>query len=127
MSREVLGNLGAAEIETGASVLVAGVRPEDLALFRPTSAGRSPTLALVYLADLISARHGVPRDDAVAAFAKLWKDGAGDSDFEGLSRRIDQDILSGVSPKAALQNQVRRLPARSMRPPTDQIQENPHS
>ena len=126
-SREVLGNVGGTEIETGASVLTAGVRPEDLALFRPTTAGRSPTIALVYLADLISARHGVPRDDAVSAFAKLWKDGAGDTDFEGLWRRIDQDILSGVSPKAALQNQVRRLPARSMRPPTDQSQENPHS
>jgi hypothetical protein len=96
-------------------------------LFRPTAPGRSPTRALVYLSDLISARHGVPRDDAVAAFAKLWKDGAGDSDFDGLWRGIDQDILSGVNPKAALQNRVRSLPARSMRPPPDQDQENPHS
>lgn len=119
-SKEVLGPLGDAEIETGASALTAGVRPEDLALFRPTVAGRSPTWALVYLSDLISAKHGVPRDDAVAAFAKLWKDGAGDSDFDGLWRNVDQDILSGVSPKAALQNRVRSLPARSMRPPTDQ-------
>jgi hypothetical protein len=126
-SREALGPLGDTEIETGASVLAAGVLPEDLALFRPTAADHSPTIALVYLADLISARHAVPRDDAVAAFAKLWKDGHGDSDFEGLSRNVDQDILSGVSPKAALQNQVRRLPARSMRPPTDQHQENPRS
>jgi hypothetical protein len=119
-SREVLGPLGDAEIETGASALTAGVRPEDLALFRPATAGRSPTRALMYLSDLISARHGVPRDDAVSAFAKLWKDGAGDSDFDGLWRNVDQDILSGVSPKAALQNRVRSLPARSMRPPTDQ-------
>jgi len=124
-SREALGNVGPGEIETGASVLTAGVRPEDLALFRPTTAGRSPTRALVYLADLISAKHGVPRDDAVAAFAKLWKDGAGDSDFDGLWRGIDQDILSGVNPKAALQNRVRSLPVRSMRPPTDV--ENLHS
>jgi hypothetical protein len=123
----VLGPLTDTEIETGASALTAGVRPEDLGLFRPTAPGRSPTRALVYLTDLISVRHGVPREDAVAAFAKLWKDGAGDSDFDGLWHGIDQDILSGVNPKAALQNRVRSLPARSIRPPTDQDQENPHS
>ena len=126
-SREILGPLGSTEIETGASALTAGIRGEDLALFRPTTAGRSPVRALVYLADLISAKHGVPRDDAVAAFAKLWKDGAGDSDFDLLWRGIDQDILSGVNPKAALQAQMRRLPARSIRPPTDQDEENPRS
>jgi hypothetical protein len=126
-SREALGALGATEIETGAAALTAGVRLEDLALFRPTTTARSPTSALMYLTALISAKQGVPRDDAVAAFAKLWKDGVGDSDFEGLWRNVDQDILSGVSPKAALQNQVRRLPARSMRPPTEQHEENPHS
>jgi hypothetical protein len=126
-ARAVLGPLSDTDIETGASALAAGVRPEDLALFRPTVAGRSPARALVYLSDLISARHGVPREDAVVAFAKLWKDGAGDSDFDGLWHGIDQDILSGVNPKAALQNRVRNLPARSIRPPTDQHQENPHS
>lgn len=126
-ARDVLGPVGPTEIETGASALAAGVRPDDLALFRPTAPGRSPTRALVYLTDLISARHGVPRDDAVAAFAKLWKDGAGDSDFDGLWRGIDQDIMSGVNPKAALQNRVRSLPARSIRPPAGQDEENPHS
>ena len=126
-SREILGVVGATEIETGASVLTAGVRPEDLALFRPTAGGRSPTSALMYLTALISAKQGVPREDAVAAFAKLWKDGVGDSDFEGLWRNVDQDILSGVSPKAALQMRMRGLPARSIRPPTDQHEENPHS
>jgi hypothetical protein len=126
-SREALGPLGATEIETGASALAAGVRQEDLALFRPTTPGRSPTSALMYLTALISAKQGVPRDDAVIAFAKLWKDGVGDSDFEGLWRNVDQDILSGVSPRAALQTRMRGLPARSMRPPTDQHQENPHS
>jgi hypothetical protein len=125
-SRAVLGPLSDTDIETGASALSAGLRPEDLALFRPAVAGRSPAHALVYLSDLISARHGVPREDAVTAFAKLWKDGAGDSDFDGLWRGIDQDILSGVNPKAALQNRVRSLPARSVRPP-EQDEENPHS
>jgi hypothetical protein len=118
-SREVLGALGPAEIETGASALTAGVHSEELALFRPIG-GRSPTSALIYLTALISAKQGVPREDAIAAFAKLWKDGVGDSEFEGLWRNVDQDILSGVSPKAALQTRMRGLPARSMRPPTDQ-------
>ena len=126
-SREALGPLGSTEIETGAAALTAGVRPEDLALFRPTAGGRSPTSALLYLTALISAKQGVPRDDAVAGFAKLWKEGVADSDFEGLWRNVDQDILSGVSPKAALQTRMRGMPARSMRPPTDQHQENPHS
>jgi len=126
-ARDVLGPLGADDLESGATALSNGIRSEDLALFRPTTVGRSPTHALVYLTDLVSAKHGVPREDAVAAFAKLWKDGAGDSDFDLLWRGIDQDILSGVSPKAALQNQVRRIPARTIRPPADQIEENPRS
>jgi hypothetical protein len=126
-ARDVLGPLGASELSSGASALSAGIRPDELALFRPTAPGRSPTYALVYLTGLISAKQGVPREDAVAAFAKLWKDGAGDSDFDLLWRGIDQDILSGVSPKAALQNQVRRIPARPIRPPADQNQENPRS
>jgi hypothetical protein len=127
-SRDVLGPLGPTDLDAGAAALTAGLRPEELALFRPAaSGGRSPAGALIYLADLIGAKHGVPHDDAVTAFAKLWKDGAGDADFYGLWHGIDQDILSGVSPKTALQSQLRRLPARSARPPSEQNQENPHS
>ncbi|HEY6220443.1 MAG TPA: hypothetical protein VIV65_10325 [Gemmatimonadaceae bacterium] len=126
-ARDVLGPLPANDLESGASALSAGIRSEDLALFRPATAGRSPTHALVYLADLISPRHGVPREDAVAAFAKLWNDGAADDQFDGLWRGIDQDIMSGVNPKAALQHQMSRIPPRSVRPPADQRQENPHS
>ena len=126
-SRDVLGPLGPTDLDAGAAALTAGLRAEELAQFRPLPSGRSPAAALVYLADLIGAKHGVPHDDAVTAFAKLWKDGAGDTDFYGLWHGIDQDILSGVSPKAALQSQLRRLPARSARPPSEQNQENPHS
>ena len=126
-SRDVLGPLGPTELDAGAAALTAGLRPEELSQFRPTPGGRSPAAALVYLADLIGAKRGVPHDDAVTAFARLWKDGAGDADFYGLWHGIDQDILSGVSPKAALQSQLRRLPARSARPPSEQNQENPHS
>ena len=59
-ARSVLGPVGDTEIETGASALTAGIRLEDLALFRPTAPGRSPTRALVYLADLIPPDTGSP-------------------------------------------------------------------
>src|SRR5205085_1084011 len=95
----VLGEATDAEVEAGASVLFAGISPDQLALFRTSQKGRSSSKPLVYLADLV-AKRGVPRDDAVSALAKLWKDGAAESDFDGLWRGIDEDILSGESPKA---------------------------
>jgi hypothetical protein len=78
---------------------------------------------LTYLADLID-KHNVPRNDAIEAFTRLWKDGAGDSDFDGLWRGVDQDILGGVAPRAALQSRMKSLP---VRPPVDQEMENPRS
>jgi hypothetical protein len=124
-ARAALGPLAtAAEIETGASVLAAGVNTEDLARFRVASATRSPMQPLTYLADLIDKRQ-VPQTDAIDAFSKLWKDGAADTDFEGLWRLVDQDILSGVNPRAALQSRMRSLPPR--KPPADQEVENPRS
>jgi hypothetical protein len=124
-SRSALGPLASPEeIETGASVLAAGVNIEDLANFRVATAARSPMRPLTYLADLID-KHNVPRNDAIDAFTKLWKDGAADTDFDGLWRLVDQDILSGVSPRAALQSRMRSLPPR--KPPALQEMENPRS
>ena len=124
-SRAALGPMASdEEIETGASVLAAGVNTEDLAKFRVSGIGRSPMRPLTYLADLID-KHHVPSNDAIEAFSKLWKDGAADSDFDGLWRLVDQDILSGVSPRAALQSRMRSLPPR--KPPADQEMENPRS
>jgi hypothetical protein len=123
-SRAALGPMAdSAEIETGASVLAAGVRTEDLAKFRVAGTGRSPMRALTYLADLID-RQNVPRNDAIDAFAKLWKDGAAESDFDGLWRLVDQDILSGVPPRNALQSRMRSM---ATKPPGDQHTENPRS
>lgn len=122
-SRAALGPLATPqEIETGASVLAAGVNSEDLARFRVAFPNRSPMLALTYLADLID-KHNVPRNDAIEAFSKLWKDGAADSDFEGLWLLVDQDILGGVSPRVALQSRMQKMP----RKPPDQEMENPRS
>jgi hypothetical protein len=123
-SRAALGPMAdSAEIETGASVLAANVSPEDLSKFRVPGTGRSPMRALTYLADLID-KHNVPRNDALDAFTKLWKDGAADSDFDGLWRLVDQDILGGVAPRAALQSRMKSLP---VKPPVDQEMENPRS
>lgn len=111
-ARSALGPLATAEeIETGASVLAAGVNPEDLANFRVVSEKRSPMRPLTYLADLIS-QHNVPRNDAIAEFTRLWKDGAADSDFDRLWSQVDQDILGGISPRQAFQQRVRAMPAR---------------
>lgn len=125
LSRAALGPLATEEeIEAGASVLAADVSAEDLGRFRVVARPRSPSVALTYLADLID-KHQVPRKDALEAFGKLWKDGAADSDFEGLWRGVDQDILGGVSPQAALQSRMRSLPPR--KPPVGQEMENPRS
>jgi hypothetical protein len=125
-SRSALGPVASPEeIETGASVLAAGVSLDDLARFRVALPNRSPMRALTYLADLI-AQHNVPRDQAIDAFAKLWKDGAADSDFDGLWRLVDQDILGGISPRDAFQNRVRNMP-RVVKPPVDQDMENHRS
>ena len=123
-AKQALGPLASAEeIETGASVLAARVSVDDLAKFRVATPGRSPMRALVYLADLID-KHNVPRDDAIEAFSRLWKDGAADSDFDGLWQLVDQDILGGLNPRTALQSRMRNLPAR-LKPPGEM--ENPNS
>lgn len=126
LSKSSLGPLATPEeIETGASVLAAQVSPDDLAKFRVTALGHSPMRPLTYLADLIDRQH-VPKGDAIEAFSKLWKDGAADSDFDGLWRAVDQDILSGLNPRSALQSRMRSLP-RLSKPPGEQVLETPHS
>jgi hypothetical protein len=125
-SRAALGPMATdQEIEAGASVLAAQVSTEDLAKFRVSGTGRSPMAPLTYLADLID-KHQVPKNEAIEAFTKLWKDGAAESDFDGLWRLVDQDILGGVAPRAALQSRMKSLPPRA-KPPVDQEMENPRS
>ena len=126
LSKSALGPLASAQvIETGASVLAAQVSPDDLAKFRVTTAAHSPIVPLTFLADLIDRQH-VPKSDAIDAFSKLWKDGAADSDFEGLWHAVDQDILSGLNPRSALQARMKNMP-RTSRPPGEQDMETPNS
>lgn len=125
-ARTALGPLASAEdLEAGASLLAAHVSTDDLAKFKVSTAGRSPMRALVYLADLIDNRN-VPRNEAIDAFSKLWTDGAADSDFDGLWHAVDQDILSGLNPRSALQSRMRSMP-RLSKPPGETVSETPHS
>jgi len=124
LSKGALGPLAKPEdVETGASLLAAHVSLDDLAKFRVTTMGRSPMRPLTYLADLIDKQ--MPRDEAIDAFSKLWKDGAADTDFDGLWSAINQDILSGLNPRSALQSRMRAMPAR--KPPGELESEIPHS
>jgi hypothetical protein len=119
-SRAALGPVAnAEEIDAGASVLNAGVSAEDLANFRVVSPSRSPMRPLTYLADLIS-QQNVPRNEAIEAFTRLWKDGAADSDFESLWQLVDKDILGGLNPRQAFQTRVRAMPAKVSRPPGEE-------
>lgn len=110
LSKVALGRLATdEEVDAGAAVLLAHVTPDDLAKFRVVSKSRSPLHPLTYLADLIT-NQDVPRDEAIAALSKLWKDGAADSDFDGLWQAVGQDILSGLPPGQALQSRMKIMP-----------------
>ncbi len=110
-ARQTLGNVSEAELSAAADVLQAGVRSEQLGQFRSPSKGARPlTQALVVLGDLIT--RGVPVEEASSTIAQLWQRGAGDADFYGLWHGVEEDILQGQSPGAALQQRAREFPGR---------------
>ncbi len=111
-ARSALGSsLSEAEISAAADVLQAGVPADQLQRFRSARPGRPLAYALVVLGDLIT--RGVPVDEASSTIAQLWQKGAGDADFYGLWRGVEQDILQGQSPGAALQQRAREFPGRA--------------
>ena len=116
-ARSALGPITDEDLEAGASVLGAGVKPADLTPFRNAPKGRPLAPALIVLGDLVT--RGVPRDDASSAIVKLWQRGAGEAEFMGLFRGVESDILSGLNPGAALQNQIRESPGRA--PPPNKV------
>lgn len=111
-ARTALGTqLTETEWSAAASALQAGVPVQVLSRFRPEKPGKPLARALVVLADLIT--RGVPVDVASSTMVQLWQRGAGDADFYGLWHDVEQDILSGSNPGAALQQRARELPDRS--------------
>lgn len=115
-ARAALGTVDEQALVAGAAVIEAGVKPDQLTVFRNPPRGRSLLEAFTVWADLVT--RGVPRDDASSAITRLWQGGAGDEDFYGLWNSVKADILQGLSPGAALQNRIREFPGRAPPPNT---------
>lgn len=110
-ARATLGeNANRDELTAGAAALQAGIPATALIDLRQAGHGKSITVPLVVLADLVS--RGVPRDTASRAILQLWMGGAGEADLMGLSQSVGQDILSGAAPADALLSRARKVPIR---------------
>lgn len=110
--RNVLGpSLNEADWGAAASAMQAGVPGSVLSQFGKDRQGKPLARALVVLVDLM--QRGVPMDAASSAIFQLWQHGAGDGDFDGLWKGVEQDILSGQNPGTALQQRVREFPGRA--------------
>ncbi len=121
------------ELTAAAGALLAGVDQQSLIKLRSSRKNRSILTPLVVLADLVS--RGVPSTDASSAIIRWVQNGAADSDFMGLWKGVEQDIISGAPPAAALDRRAREVPGRvapgSRLPPTapspQRSPENPSS
>jgi hypothetical protein len=115
------------ELTAAAGALLAGVDQPSLARLRSSRKGRSILTPLVVLADLVS--RGVPPTDASSAIVRWLQSGAADSDFMGLWKGVEQDIISGAPPAAALDRRAREVPGRvppgSRLPPTTPATQRP--
>lgn len=110
-ARETLGaDITVDELGAAAGALQAGVPRSSLATLHSTRKGSSILMPLVVLSDLVS--RGVPPDDATSAIINMTQRGALDSDFAGLRRGVETDILSGASPATALDRRTREFPGR---------------
>lgn len=98
------------ELNAAAGALQSGVPRSSLATLSSTREGNSLLMPLVVLSDLVS--RGVPPDDASSAIINMSRRGALDSDFAGLRRGVETDILSGASPATALDRRSREFPGR---------------
>lgn len=98
------------ELGAAAGALQAGVPRSSLATLHTTRKGNSILMPLVVLSDLVS--RGVPPEDASSAIINMTQRGALDSDFAGLRRGVETDILSGASPATALDRRTREFPGR---------------
>src|SRR5919108_5186262 len=88
------------ELTAAAGALLAGVDQPSIVKLRSTRKNRSILTPLVVLADLVS--RGVPSTNASSAIIRWLQNGAADSDFMGLWKGVEQDIISGAPPASAL-------------------------
>lgn len=98
------------ELGAAAGALQAGVPRKSLATLHTTRKGSSILMPLIVLSDLVS--RGVPPEDATSAIINMTQRGALDSDFAGLRRGVETDILSGATPAMALDRRTREFPGR---------------
>ncbi|MGH7568986.1 MAG: hypothetical protein ACREL9_08470 [Gemmatimonadales bacterium] len=97
-ARDALGSAASpAELDAGAGALRADVQPDDLTRLRRARPGRSLTIPLAVLADLVA--QGVAVDSA-AAFVVALADFA-DDEFLAFRRNVERDIALGAPPTAA--------------------------
>ncbi|MEO8621725.1 MAG: hypothetical protein ABI625_11720, partial [bacterium] len=110
-ARSVVGSASdVALLGAAASALHAGVAPADLRRLVRPAGGESPeagllTSALVVLADIV-AKH-VPATVAASAIGDLLQHGAPARQFLALRGEVEQDILSGRTPEAAMLGRTR--------------------
>lgn len=108
--RELLGELASAraalgrgsseaELVAGASALHAGVPAATLTRVRGLRGGRSVTVAVATLADLVA--RGVPVDGAVSAVVALSERNVPDAEFLAFSGQVGRDIAAGAPPAVA--------------------------
>jgi len=109
-AHRALGAATAGELVAGATALHAGVAPERLRELRQASGGaREGALAvpIVVLVDLVTRR--VPPDDAIRSIELLLRRRAGDAELQAFRQTVEQDILSGQSPSAAVAARTRAV------------------
>lgn len=111
-ARNALGTSTTDELSAATGALLAGVERREIERLRKSRDGRSIAVPLVILSDLV--KRGVPTGDASSAMLQLTQRGALDSDIQGLWLRVNQDIVSGVPPAAALQRWTREFPGRAV-------------
>lgn len=107
-ARDALSGSSEPEIVAGAGVILSGVSPHVLTRLRATRPRQSLTLPLVVMADLVT--RGVPADTAAGAIYLATRAGARDADLLSLRQSVEQDILAGAAPAAAVTVRVRNLP-----------------
>lgn len=115
-SRLALGtSANEAELVAGAGALSQGIAPATLSRLRTLRPGERLTLPLVVLTDLIA--RGVPPSTASSVIVSLAGTVSGSEAFAALRRDVQQDIVAGADPAAAVSLRARALLAALPPPP----------
>ncbi|MBC7791503.1 MAG: hypothetical protein H7Z74_16270 [Anaerolineae bacterium] len=115
-SRVALGSsANEAELVAGAGALSQGIASSTLSRLRSVRPAERITLPLVVLTDLIA--RGVPPSTASSVIVSLAGTVSGSDAFSALRRDVQQDIVAGADPAAAVSLRARALLAALPPPP----------